>query len=734
MKYSFQTRAGLTVGALLWLALALVAPSPAVSNAPSLLGGEIPLIDGAKVIKEKQSHGSGRFEFEVDISPAEVADFYNKAMESKGWPAGTILSTANGSGLMLVQNSDRFALKAVVKKGRTLVTIMLIRKSTIEAALKPHPLTDPDKAAKQPATRDSRPLPQNNGVIIQGTPPEKGAFVKRTVVTPPQGGSPFDKKDSGSLPENPDTPPENPNPDPEDSSSSDSSERHSSGFAPAANKPPQRLSVSVRVMSRWSVTEAEYFKYVGLITLQYNGTLISSAMGSPTVSKAGLAVSPILTYTPEVMTLSYNYYELKTSLRPIPDGFCQDPLIFEFQDGGVSPIGDSAGLRIQRSSAAAAPYLQNLSADKQQFLAAMQGSMAVPDYYEFYAGGPGRNKRIFGRKKTGKEECEYSDAEKPLCGCQIGIQMKLPTSGMMQGTRTWAADDQGLCPPSLGIHVSDVGKNLNKTPLRPPAGGNRNVTYTVSWMIKPAQADGTEFEPDEEKQKKRCDPLQQKILQLKVIRKLYENPNIRKYADENYPDRNSPYDRLSERMGHYQDAIENLFLDIMQDTQPSDWNNFDATARMIDTITDDQISDAYRSIDRGSGGGTSTCMAAGCGWLTSDPCQIRDLGISMNIHGVRNVKIVDFTGESGTRSFDAVTVERTGYFEAARASYMADHFDCQEVGKALFEAALAHEMTHCRQYVENCFPKSIDDMARYEMEAYDVEMNKLKQYLDKWGC
>ena len=134
-------------------------------------------------------------------------------------------------------------------------------------------------------------------------------------------------------------------------------------------------------------------------------------------------------------------------------------------------------------------------------------------------------------------------------------------------------------------------------------------------------------------------PSSTKILQLKVIRKLYENPNIRKYADENYPDRNSPYDRLSERIRHYQDAVENLFLDIMQDTQPSDWNNFDATARMIDTITDDQISDAYRSIDRGSGGGTSTCMAAGCDWLTSDPCQIRDLGISMNIHGVRNVKI-----------------------------------------------------------------------------------------------
>ena len=108
MKYSFQTRVGLTVGAFLWLALVLVSPSPAVSNAPSLLGGEIPLIDGARVIKEKQSHGSGRFEFEVDISPADVADFYNKAMESKGWPAGTILSTANGSGLMLVQKQRPF--------------------------------------------------------------------------------------------------------------------------------------------------------------------------------------------------------------------------------------------------------------------------------------------------------------------------------------------------------------------------------------------------------------------------------------------------------------------------------------------------------------------------------------------------------------------------------------------------------------------------------------------------
>ncbi|MBC2711529.1 MAG: hypothetical protein HGJ94_11230 [Desulfosarcina sp.] len=675
-----------------------------------MMGGEIPLMDGASIVKESLFQGSGRIELEVGASLEEVARFYSQAMEQKGWPSGRAMFVGNQSVLMLDKQGDKFLLKAESKNGRTRVIIVLIRTTKAPTATGPLPSTGAAAPKGASSAPQSETIPQNSGMTIEGAPPAKGSLVQRIVVPPSQGQGRYAEKDPSPDPEDPSPDPEDPSSDPEDPSSDPEDPSSSSSFDSEAEM-PKMLSVNLRVMVRWDVTVPEYYQYKGSITLQINGTMKRIE----------------LTYEPEVMTVSYNYDERKTNLAPIPKEHCQDSLVYEYQGGGVSQIDDSAGLKIQRFSAMAAPYLKNLSADKQQFLAAMQGSMTIPDYYDFYVGGPGRKKTIPGRKRdqSKPKDCTYLPIKKTMSGFTVGVQMKFPESGAMSGTRTWSADDQGLCPPSLGIHVSDIAPLLKKSPLKPPEGGNKNVTYTVSWMIEPTHGDATEFESDEEKKKKPCRLAKQKILQIKVIRKLYENPNIRRYADENYP--------AEERRGHYQNAIENIFSDIMKDTQPSDWNNFDAVGSMIDTLTDDQISDAYRSIYR-ENGGTKTLMEAGCSVSKTDPCDIRDLGISMNIHGGRNVKIVDFGGVSSAQSFDEVDVLKTGYFDAARASYAADYFDCQEAGEAFFEAALAHEMTHCRQYVENCFPQSVEEMAQYEREAYKVEMEKLMEFLEKWDC
>jgi hypothetical protein len=53
-----------------------------------------------------------------------------------------------------------------------------------------------------------------------------------------------------------------------------------------------------------------------------------------------------------------------------------------------------------------------------------------------------------------------------------------------------------------------------------------------------------------------------------------------------------------------------------------------------------------------------------------------------------------------------------------------------EAGEALFESMVEHEMTHKRQYEQNCFPKTIDEVSKYEMEAYDAEIKCLKEFYD----
>ena len=741
----------LVIGALFFLGTGSFFLTSA-SNGKTIMGGGIPLMDGASIVKESLLQGSGRVELEVGVSPEEVARFYNQAMEQKGWPSGRVMSAGNQSALMLNNQGDQLILKAESKNGRTRVIIALIRKTQSNAA--PGPLPSKGTAVSKgvsPAPQ-SDTVPEDRGIIVEGAPPAKGSLVKRIIVPPHQGsGSPYyRKKDSGSLPEDPEPPPEEPEPDP-DSDPEDPGTSKDSG-AQAGNSPEDEqgmLSVSLRATIRWDAVNTEsnekYTEHSGYITLQLNGTMKPYAEGSPAIQKGDKVLVPVRSYKRNVMTGTYNYNELMESYKPRPKELCQDPMVHEYQGGGIFMIDiDSAmGLKIVRFGSTAAPYLKNLSADKQQFLASMQLSTMTPDYYEFYVGGPGTKKTIPGRKTDrSKKICSYESVEKTMEGFTFGIKMKLPESGIMSGSKTWSSDYQGGGIPPLGISVADITPLQEELSFRPTEGGNKKVTYTVSWIIQPAGASGDEFEPVEEKKKKKpCEILQQKIQQLNMIRELYDNPNIRKFADENYPDKDKLYDNLSERLDRYQGAIENLFTDLMEGTQLSDWNNPESFAREVDTLSDAQISDAFRSIDRGAGGGgTSTFMAAGAGVSKIDPCDFRDLGIRMNIHGGKSQKIVDFSRveearATGNPSFDNVEVLHTVYFEAARASYAADYFDYPpELGNALFKAALAHEMGHCRQYVEGCFPKSTSEMAQYEKETYKIEIDILMKYLGKWDC
>ncbi len=94
----------------------------------ALMGGAIPLMEGARVIKEKTHEGSGSFELEVDASVDQVIAFYKKAMADKGWPPGMATCVGGKGAIMLVQAGQQFVLKAQPKNGKTKCIIALIRK------------------------------------------------------------------------------------------------------------------------------------------------------------------------------------------------------------------------------------------------------------------------------------------------------------------------------------------------------------------------------------------------------------------------------------------------------------------------------------------------------------------------------------------------------------------------------------------------------------------------------
>lgn len=689
MKRSVSVFCRLVITVTVCLAAGFFSSVPAL-NGETIMGGEIPLMDGAEIVKESLFNGSGSFELEVDASPEKVANFYKQAMEKKGWPPGMVMSIGNQSVLMLNNQGDQFVLKAESKNGKTKVIITLIRKAQAqEAATEPLPSADTAAAPKGgiSSVPQSETVPQNSGMIIEGEPPTKGSFVQKIVVPPSQGqGEKYGaigKKDPGSLPEDPNPQPEDPSPDPEDSSSSSDSDAQTAESADTADEIPEILPVSLRVTIRWDVTGTEGGRYEGFVTYQFNGVMKLDAAGSPAIQKADRVLMPVLTYKPEVMTVSYTYDETYIDAE---GSDC--PVQFEYQGGGVSQIYDdnAAGLKIIRFGSTAEPYFKNLSADKQQFLASMQLSTATPDYYEFYVGGPGQKKTIPGRiRDISSKGCIYKPDEKALSGLGGLVQMKIPESGTMQGTRTWSADDKGKCPPTLSITVSDITPLLEKSSLRPPEGGNKNVTYTVSWMVgEIAESPITVTADEDEDKEKDCEKLQERIDFIKIILKTYADQSLR-----------DDFKKAGRTHEDYQAEVEKRVME-----------------------------EAHSG--KGDPGKAETLMETVPSYNDPECTSINKIEIIGMVDGTKKTLI----------SYDAKgnQVDDTEDFWNLQQDW--EEFYGEEAGQCLFKAAVRHEECHVKQFVKKGKIETydVDDRAERELEAFRIEQDNLEQDLVDLDC
>ena len=119
----------LLVGLCVVLASGLLFFSVSADDGSLLIDSGIPLMQGAKIINEKKVPGGGRMEFEISATPEQVARFYKKAMQQRGWPAGKVLSMGGQSMLMLKHQGGQFILRAESRKGKVRVVIALIQKT-----------------------------------------------------------------------------------------------------------------------------------------------------------------------------------------------------------------------------------------------------------------------------------------------------------------------------------------------------------------------------------------------------------------------------------------------------------------------------------------------------------------------------------------------------------------------------------------------------------------------------
>lgn len=84
----------------------------------TIMNGEVPLMEGAKVLKTKTYGPNAKVELEVQASPEEIINFYKQAMTAKEWQA--VMAMVQGNiGILTLKQSGRQLVFKVKGQGQT---------------------------------------------------------------------------------------------------------------------------------------------------------------------------------------------------------------------------------------------------------------------------------------------------------------------------------------------------------------------------------------------------------------------------------------------------------------------------------------------------------------------------------------------------------------------------------------------------------------------------------------
>lgn len=415
-------------------------------------------------------------------------------------------------------------------------------------------------------------------------------------------------------------------------------------------RPPEAANCA-RAHSNYSWSEGALDYYI-------TGTMIRDDANSPTVSKKGQFFRPALRYKAQSMVTKYSYHERKMS--------CANPPIEDNRSGG-GDITQSTKLSINLLSSMAQPFLKNLTPAQKQFAAQMQQqSMTVPDYYEFAAGGPGMG--LHGKR---------------IPGVTIGLQIKLPPSGAMDGARTWSAEAKKE-PPSFKMGIYDVRQASGNKSLTPPEGGKKNVTYTVRWYIGKQPVVPPNAPPKIED--KDCEEMRKDITWLEATVKVWEDRALRNEIRNKYGDT---------AFGKYQETVEKTMGE--QFPNPS-------TGKPEETVSLME---------------TDPHCTGNCGPGENNPT----IDVAINGQSVHLYEY-DSTGKE---------IAHDGAAEAAvREGWQSKHGG--RAGASKFDGCLEHEKAHVSDFVNKGYPETLDEFAEYELNGLRKQLEKRYKDLADMGC
>ncbi len=279
-----------------------------------------------------------------------------------------------------------------------------------------------------------------------------------------------------------------------------------------------------------------------------------------------------------------------------------------------------------------------------------------------------------------------------LRGIQFALIAEVLEDGVMSNFISWTAQK---------IEYSIQHQNFMGTVYGPPEEKTGSVNYTVTWNLG--------------KVKIPCEIIKSKIIDAKINQKLYSNKTIKDYYKKKIGE-----EGYKEYKNNIEKIAKHIYVKNCQTAEEAE--------QFIDNLTEEDIKWMENNPPPTPPGEDPPDVKAKAYLDASvnedNPCDIEE----MTLYGKRGDNkevMIDFE-----KNKDNVWVGRKG------VGYLNVQFDYlqeygPEAGEAMFNSIVEHEMTHKEQYEKNCFPKTIDKVSQYEIEAYDVEIDCLEKFYNK---
>lgn len=290
-------------------------------------------------------------------------------------------------------------------------------------------------------------------------------------------------------------------------------------FRPVAAETSPPIGVHAEMKVEWYITRKDT-RYEGRLNVKAYG--IMERTNGKGKQREGPAADAVVMYLPQSMCILYTYDEKEFYTGTIRPGDCKPRLRKKVFGNFSSEELRGSSLTINRMSSVTDALVKNISPQGAEFASQLlQMYKNTPDSLTLTIKGPAEARmseklKGFRLRQEKKGVCKTESYEKTVPMFAIGLNLRLPESGGVQGSHDWYTGGKSV-PTYFDASVSDIGGTMQVKPSESGSG----VNYTISWNI----GENVKGPVDDD-----CEKIRNRIKWIEKVIETYEDETLRDWT------------------------------------------------------------------------------------------------------------------------------------------------------------------------------------------------------------